>query len=1235
MMVNELFPGKAFLPFQKDIGDGVAGSGPQRVVNHTLSNLADLIELPQNAQVAAPQARPNPLANMTSFVSDVLRVNRQLSSQQVQGIHRSMALQQLSQQEPEVYARYIEWMALSALVALRGVYSMFGLKLEMKSEALNAERYLFDRALLFALDNTGDSYRLFVTQKNPKTGQPTGGKLFYLVQDDQPFALYSDEIGACPMVHYPDVKFEGLIPWYRKTTDEHKSWADPLSCEIGDYAENRFKWWMERNGYKDAVDGRTDGLEVYNRCATQGGWQTPATDLLTLYRQNYADCEIHGDAFCKVCGGYLDNQNNPQLLPEFFTPELLLAYKTDPNEPSGLGYNDVTGHWNSLVLDGDEATRNQLTKMDCLVPTLPFTKAAAELYRTEFEIESLSFQAHAASWDALESVDMHASLVLNDIQRQVFSFTRTYPLEKIRGGVLPYLMVWPWIELPKNSWNRFYATQKQSGAELHRLCGEKPIFKALTLKLSEGTDYTVQERGNLTGAQQAWQVTCSDSRFRYAVISTLDAQEEEEKGMIIIPLVREFKPNPIPNRYDVSVDFGTTSTVCAIRDPAGKVDFLPYTEFGCNVTIGDWNQDISAVAERRWLGRSGERMGDTLLARKTLSAAQLFDCTPSDNNINMFVNGRFFLATSTQLCGYSPSGSFENQGIYNDLKLSTQNDIDKNHASILFLAGVYTQALLYVLSSAGHAGEISGFKVSYPGALTRSMLENCWYQAAAVVNDCLVDGARSRYALNPAVIQYCTEAQAAQRYIRQSEGAGGQYLNVDIGGGTTDLSVVLLNPQKPSCTLSFKYAGREVMINTFIQVYRHWKGDDKDQSMAHQHFTQIWAEALDPQMNEQRAEIVRTQLVDVFFKRCASMNKMQWLNAQNDETLRTLVEILLNDFDLQLPNRGEYNLLREIFSLKFFLLMRMVAKFMAQNPTERNQLLQAVFTNEGLQKNNLCISLTGTAAMTLQHVFNLPLSELQQLSSLDTERRSEIMLDKLAAMMSRAMGVDDLAVTLQISDNVREKQEVAFGMLYGGGGNADPLVQPNPVKKEEVIELFSQLEPVERRKWYRVNFGQPILANQDEQAQVQERIDRSVAVDLEKYWDDLSQKVTANKLSGEIAQLKGASDKLKNRIDQIFADWRTLGGLPITLTTWPTPAPINANVGFGKGVTQLNNILPKGIALSNAVNRALDNLQQDKDKMRYLSSIFEDEYREELLVVYLVEQIINQALYDYQKEDMV
>lgn len=1242
MMVKDLFPGRAFTPFVTDIGGAAGNAGPAPVEGYTLSQLADMIPVQDSSAASAPQARPNPLANITSFVSTIGRVNRLLESQATIGRSRGDTLAQLRRDEPDVYTRYIEWSALSATVALRGVYSMYGLSVTMQSEELDSRRCLFDRALLFALHNMGRSYQFLVSSEDPLTGQPLTGKLFYLLQNGSPFAIYSDEIGVCPILNYRETSFDGMVPWHTPGADEHTSWRDPLDCATGPYVENRFKWWMARNNRKNAVEiPDAASLSAYDVCATIGGWNVVCQELQTLYERSYPDHADRAVRFGTVCGGYIDEQSGTScMLPLFFTPRLLLACKETADEPCGLGYNSCDGSWHGLSLTGDSATCQQLPGLERLAPVIPFTRQAAELYGKEFEIEALRFDAYAAGTDCLGRVEMHAQLVFKDITAQRFAFTRVYPLDSIVSGLLPYLTVWPWVALPKNSWNTFYATQKDSEADYRSLCGEG-FSDTLRLELSEGVSYSVQEKGNPLAAKQAWQVTCHNRRFRYASVC---AQDGSSLGVVLIPRVQELDANPaVPANYQLSIDFGTTSTVCAIKDPAGHVSFLPYQEFGRNVTIGNREHDFARVAERRWLGRASENTGDTLLDRKTLSTAQLFDWTPADGSAQpahapskMFVTGRFFLATSTQLCGYTANGSFQNQGIYNDLKLSTDSDTAQKQAGVLYLAGLYMQALLYVLSSTQGVGQIGALRVSYPGGLTRDILEDRWNFAADLVNSCLEP--TSPYRLDVNAIQYCTEAEAARRFNQKHIALPGMlgYLNVDIGGGTTDISIVTTPPDPTAPSLSFKYAGREVIINSFIQAYRRWK-DDPQQEAARQHFSQIWTDALDPLVPPERAAEVRSQLISNFFRECAQYNDAMLARAGDSESLRMMLEILLNDFDMVVPRLGQYNLLRSLFTAKFFLLMRMVAEFMAQNADRLEALIDTRYNSEGEPVPNICISFTGTAAMTLQHVFALPADQLNQLSSLRQDLAAGRLLDKVAAMVGRVMGKPSLALTLMISPSVREKKEVAFGILTSDGFRDDAGEMPT-VSEQEVADLFFQLDDAQRRDWYRRKFGANLAAGEaDQQAQVTRQLDGTTSETLDKYRTSLSRRVNERKIRGWIAEIRRAPEAMQAEVEQTIKSWSTFTeAVGHTQTTWPVAAPFDTNLGLGYGKTTLNSVLPRGNELTNAIINALndlDNPETSASLLRYLVSIPEDTYRRSLLRIYVVEKIINQALYQNQVQN--
>lgn len=1270
-MVKDLFPSNALLPFQQVVGGTDGTAGPQKLSIVTLSDLADSIVLSGDTAAAASQARPNPLANITSFVTTIKEQNKNLKDQYAASAnadHRKVRRDVLTDPKLDTAsaARYVEWSALSAAVALRGVYSMCGLNITMKPEELDGEQYLFDKALLFSMHQMSDAYRFMVDRVDPTNGRPLGGKLFYLYQNDKPFAIYSDEIGVCPIMNYDKQLFAGLVPWHKpmESADEHNCWADPLSLDQGEYVENRYIWWMVKNGYPEAVGQAAAGnpLPLYDQFATrQGvtgndsttGWQVMLQTLEQLYTANYPQHAGKAATFCTVCGGYLKEVTLPghaeptveaRVLPLFFTPKLLLAQKKAAGEPCGLGYNDkapidaVTNPnpvgWQSLKLVGDEATRQMLPSMDRLVPVVPFTEAAAQLHGVEFELYGLTFKVYAKQTQGvgkIDRIDMHATLRFTDVQPQSFSFVRSYTAQEIVSGLLPYLTVWPWVALPKNVWKNFYATQKASDADYEPMHGV-PFSGKLNLQITEGESFAVQEFGNPNAADEQWNVVRNDKRFRYAVVKNASGATA---GIVFVKEVQDYDVtdiNLLPT-YALSVDFGTTSTVCAIRDAGGNIIHLPYLEYGCNVTIGDEDEDMTPVAERRWLGRSKPTTGETLLQRKTLSVAQLFDGNGPGNG--QFLSGRFFLATSSQLCGYTARGSFGSQQIYNDLKLSVDNRADQQRAAQLYLAGVYTQALLYVLSRHGRIGELYS---SYPSSLTLGALQSCWAGASNLINGNLVGGSASPYRMSTSGIQYCTEADAAYRYNRDRV-PGVRYLSVDIGGGTTDVTLVGAGvPEDHS--LSVKYAGREIIVNSFIQAYRRW-ADDAGSVAAKQHFTRIWGNALDQTWDAAHAARVRNDLIEEFFRQCPkNVNSEQLLNVVDDESLRMIVEILLNDFDMVMPaDGGEYNLFRSIITAKFFMLMHLVARFMAKNKEwllERANVIP--YRNERYKM--ITIAFTGTAAMTLMHVFNTAgINVLDSQDSLGGRMPGPIsqMLSKVAAMISAEMG-EPIAIKLAIGANVREKEEVAYGMLQPVAAGADvpaaDIIGLPTVDVDTVMELLYKMDEQDRFNWWLDEFNYYIGTKE----QVQDALEFEPIEKLTDYANSLRTKSNEKQVAQVLDDLMVNNFKpdapvgsLIKSVASLIRYWSAVTDQAgnAGVNTWPVQCAPDTNLGLN-GKTSLSSILPRGQELSPCVQNAVQSLQKDAVRTRYLVSVDDAEYRNSLLLVYVIENIINMALRDRQ-----
>lgn len=1228
MNINERFPGKVLAPIEdeKIITKESASAGPVSV-DGGLEQIIQKMTVRGDKDEDVFHAIPNPLANVARFIADIKEVNAKIEAEKKKELKESRK-SVIAGLKEDVRARYYEWLGLSAAVALRGIYSLFGLDIRMEKVELKGENPL-DCALLFAMNNMSDSYRIMIDAE--KDGFPECGGLYYLKQGREYFAIYNPEIGVCPMQNYSAALFDNLVPWYERMEGESacKGWKDPLEAlKDNPFALDRLKAWMRRIGFGDCVDA-DDAQDFLEDMFVPAGWEE-AEALLGSAVQKYMDrIQDHSEGkkailvnmkrraenFCRVCCAYEDVNTGKHIFPQILLPQLILAQKAE-GKLCGLGYNDAGGEWRELQLESDgSVTKSNLPKLDCLVPVIPFTEKAVELWGDVFEVRQMRFLAGSQMENVLENIQVQMELLLKN-REELFTFTRNYPASEVMAGILPYLMVWPWVELPRDSWNLFYATQSRA-KDAFRGYHKIQFAESLTLELNNCEKYEIGER---SGGSR-WEICCSRERFRYASVLRRNEGQKYVCGIVMIPQIGEKEDGMV--EYDLGIDFGTTSTVCAIRQDGKNVEFLQCPDFCRNVTIAD-PRLVDEIAGRRWLGRSAVNAEDQLLSRrKTLTVAQLFAKNAQEGTVNVgqdepFVTGRFFWASAAMLYRYTKEGNFSSWGIYNDLKLSDGTRLEEQRASTLFLAGIYMQALLFVLSRSDNKnGRIRKLHLSCPGALTMDNLKMLWNGAAELINRCLPPN--SVYRLEPGKNIYYTEAEAARAYNRQKIEGTSAYVNIDIGGGTTDISIANMMDQAREVSESFKYAGREMIIETFIEIYRHWKGDREVDRR--NHMKKIWGNAL-----ENLPEGMEKDLVDKFFEYCGQhrVSQAEMEKVIKDESIRMIIEILLNDFEMRLPDDNNYNLFRSIITAKFFALMRIVAEFIKKN---KDALLEGCAENSDIYGNKqkvILLVFTGTASKTLQHVFNQTLDELNGLTSWKPGTRAQRMLGKLATMISEVAEIDEgVSLKLAVAEDVQEKKEVAYGLLSGDAKQiSDSRYEAWDAK--DIIGFVRLLDEKTLREWYMKKNCKPIPPG-DCYVYLADEIENMSAEKRNAVAGELRQKANDKKVERLVSDTKADMEAFQKKIEDLQSYWEGITENKKN-TTWPANAAAGMDVGFGPDQYELSDILPRGMNMRSMISRCIAEIQVDVDKCRYLTSIEKDEDREVLFMVYVVELIINKAL---------
>lgn len=1265
-LIKDQFPSGTLSSFQ-DAVTTAAVAGPVNTTAGSLSVLAQSMNTTAvGTAVNVSHSVPNPLGNITSFAATVQQINEDL---RMDPGHGKAYLEDLAKKDPVRAGKYNEWLGLCALVALRNVYSMNGLQAELVHEKFVDEP--FDQAVYFSLKNMDYQYSWMAGN----AGITTGG-MFYLALNGQCVAVYNLEVGLCPMQRYETDAWADKIPWFdrNRNADVHRCWRNPFEVLDGNtYLLNRFASWLNINhGTAPVAVFYPDVAPAPDVCLTSD-WTTAQGQLDNVIRKNVPAAKqmLVANAAANFCTSYAAYKNRTDKacpMPDLLTDTLFLADVSNDGS-CGLGYpvNGATwaDSWKTLNLTSN---LHQLDT-DKVVPTVPFTEEGCKALECgygdgDYELIDASFCANGDAGQPLKYIEATIKLFF-PVTGETFTFTHRYLPEKIRIGPIPYLGVWPNAKMPVNAgWNYYIATQTPSRAasfmndpaERAKWPGTKPANIELTLH--GGEEKQICEKGvEPDKADCLWKITHNDVPFRFATMQHVypdgGTTVKLPCGAVFVRKNEQFTPAFAAN-YELAVDFGTTSTVCAVRLPAGAMECLPFKDYLQNVTVGRLKEEILPVEESRILGTapkvtSAVNQKTTLHQRKVMSVAQLFDHHTAA--LAPYVDGRFFLANSSILCRYIDGENFATRGIYNELKLASFADANVLNATAVYLAGIYLHAILYIMEQ---GGVISKLNLSYPDKSYQMELSSRWEAAASIVNRCLAP--TSPYCLdlrkNPLV--FWTEAKAANNFFAATPSD----IVVDIGGGTADLS--LTGTDK---TASVQFAGRELMINSIIEAYRHWHGNEQLRKSS---FEDMWKDPLGTATPD-----AKTNLIHEYHNICSKLavNSPSLQGAMNNQTLRMLTEVLLNDYELNVKTGYEYSLFRSIITFKFGLLLSLVAQFIKDHQTKLVNP-HTVVMGAGGSEHPLHIRFVGTAAKTLEHVFGDSLANINGKNS-----NQNAVVAEMKALIKKITGISFL-LTIWVSDNVQEKNEVAFGMLSTPTtasapstvpgmpiipGLTDGFVPAAPIAaapvaaaaptmnnttfmKTQICEImWNYMEDMDYnlrrnfyvsvfRSWPLLDPADPTMNTEANWKNALQEVTNALAgvpTDLETYYNKLNNAWQAKVVQDSVRQMQADAtvnvpDDLNLMIDcatSFCLATVNYGGIPADL-----------DLGAGPNAVTISNIMPNAVTAINGMSRknlltaSLEHIQNNSNNMRSLANQTEPAIRRKLLDAYLAASMLDDAL---------
>lgn len=1024
---------------------GFEGTPLQSIKNHLSVNL-------KKANTLASHARPTMLAFLSGFTSNVRSA--------LDALAPGKTLTDYNILDDQVKHDFAEWQGLTAAVALNWIYSGAGLNLSVVSVALSNATPV-ERCLLMEMDKDLMYYNRAVNKD--ANGNIAGGTLFYVCQNGTPFALFHPSIGIVPMHTFDSSVFRGILPWFDyDESDCHKGWsflAEPGKAPAPyatDLVLSRIADWATRNSipnYPQYISSRQSNADYMAPAGMVSLGSIPGAEQIDNVWPGAGTSFRTTVLFCR------DGAGKPSALPEIFCHRMLISSMGEGNQ---MVYNTPGGSKPVCFSGGMLAG---------YAPVPPLTSQSMDLL-TRCALTDLTFQAEMPH-GSLRGVTVSVTLK-NDLGEE-FSLLKTFGLDRLAQGRLPYLMLWPFVPVPKNIpfLQRYFATWTD------QVCDFTPL-DAIPIVTGIGFDFEDQGVAHdvcrHTAPAQAWTVCNSGKAFRYAkVTGKIGGETLPDLGAVIMPEYPTFEPAGFANSsVEVAVDFGTTSTVCALKSPLlkGGTQILTYQDYGRGVTCVD-SRAKNGLDEDHWLGKSGP--DGWSMSAKIFTVAQLFDRTREIGpNWAMaagaipqeyYVDSRMFLISGNALIAYTAANNgsedpLRDQQIMNDIKFDESLDPKNQYAASAFLAGIYLHAVLFLLKQGivPMAGvPYLELRASYPNEVTLTALRGGWLNAqkivAQVIDPSLIIPIANMLNQN----KFYTEAAATMAYQRGPFGGmiavRPSIVSVDIGGGTTDISIINSAHGTAVRNMSLRYAGREMMVTTLVQYFRKFSsGAVMDRNGV---FKGLWS-----------GDPASIQMQNLFIQLCAEADNAakRKLLSQNN-SVRMIVEMLLSG-GMKLPGIQDNQLLRQIIALKFILVMRLTARVVRENADIWDMTTDLVGG-----KLPLDLSISGTSAQLLQYVFNCDMNDLQQASiqspnptvAACVDLFTQLFENELRDVLPEGVGVD---LKFYVRPDVSDKREVAFGMLEDRNFNvfaAQPLGEVLEAKAVVVGKLSNPAEVMAKR----------------------------------------------------------------------------------------------------------------------------------------------------------------------------
>lgn len=828
-----------------------------------------------------------------------------------------------------------EWRGMLAAIALQ---KLNGIQIDISEYTIQAQ------------NGTAGKFRKIVGDALRENASITGyggayaeankvdlSKLYVFSNGGKPFAIYLPSIIICPFKDYEKRIFENL-PWFKDG-----EWKDVLTCDeldcrsaVEDFSERndtlkKLYYWLDgfsndsdfkNSPYKGLIDDFRD--KIYKHTTTE---QRPTPNDGELKDWKNADNKKIYGALKKICAG-LDWE--PQ---KCFSDKLLLF-----TAPEGAEFR----HDEKEKFVPREIKVDQDNHVVYVIP--PISIDVIDSLKKGAQIATGDDDGWNVVYDDSKKVFTAKCTLRSQDGKVSRKYTNIYDADKDVYWIsdLPYISMWPYVKFTtdiwkdylvsvfmrrdetsseawanndinsnRNSWIRNYKfSEKQLVGEMDDKRNGIPAVEISVVADGEIASKDCVSQCVIGFAPRDGKEPVSNQKFKMiksksAPYAISFACGKESLGHWILDW--EASVEIVGGKKGIiGMDFGTTSTNVYMK--IGQDD--PKSISSPNSYVHDifkpCSQQEKNLFQRYYL--FGAEDADQKLG-KIFTYGQNFG---RDNNVNLSVDpnltGRFLKVDNE----YIIADTGEDNGIFNNLKWSSDGDNNYTYARKNFVNSLLNFALLEARANGVADIEV---RLSYPAPNLGNSVQQ------SIELGCLRENSGGFD------IKGATEAQCAGMYCEHHYGTSRKrqaaidpvagYAIVDIGGGTTDVSFMKADNSNENATMhaehSFKVAGINIIEKTFIDFFENRSAD----------FGNIWTIT-----NSNRTLVNRAVEKFCEIERPSEGNDDKYYQKRGE-----ILNFLMENSEVQEGCYGNenYNKLFQAIRMKYYVLFWLIANFIGHD----------------------------------------------------------------------------------------------------------------------------------------------------------------------------------------------------------------------------------------------------------------------------------------------------------------